>query len=312
MAKQILVTGATGFVGRHVAAALCSRGEDVRAASRNPAKARLDQPSYRWVEADLQREETLRLALAGCDAAVFLVHSIGEENYARREAAGAKAFARAAAEAGVNRIVYLGGVMPTAAKSTHLASRCRTGEILRAGRVPTTELRAGMVIGQGSASWQIVSRLAERLPMIPLPTWLARHSWPVGIQDVVRAIVSALSLTGEGHGCYDLPGPERVSHRELMERAGLALGQVRPMVEVPFVTPRLAACGVSVLTGVEHRLVRELLQSIRVDLDPSGSSFWERIGDAPRPLDRVIREALGPRSSLRDRLLGRLSLGAVA
>jgi uncharacterized protein YbjT (DUF2867 family) len=319
MAKSILVTGATGFVGSHVAAALSAGGEDVRAASRNPERARLRHPNYRWVEADLQSEATLRRALAGCEAAVFLIHSIGEDNYAQREAAGAKAFARAAAEAGVKRIVYLGGVMPTAAKSTHLASRCRTGEILRAGQVPTTELRAGMVIGRGSASWQIVSRLAERLPVIPLPAWLSRHSWPIGIQDVVRAVLAALSLTDEGHACYDLPGLERISHSRLMERTGLALGDVRPMIEVPFVSPGLAARCVSALTGVEHRLVRELLQSIRVDLDPSGSSFWERIGDAPQSLDRVIRDAIGPRVvrdaigprvSLRGRLLERLRLGA--
>ncbi|MHC4392671.1 MAG: Rossmann-fold NAD(P)-binding domain-containing protein [Planctomycetota bacterium] len=157
-----------------------------------------------------------------------------------------------------------------------------------------------------------MSRLTERLPVIPLPAWLSRHSWPIGIQDVVRAILAALSLTGEGHGCYELPGPERVSHSELMARTGLALGHARSMIEVPFVSPGMAARCVSTLTGVEHRLVRELLQSIRVDLDPSGSSFWQRIGDAPQPLDRVIRDAVGPRISLRGRLLERLSLSAAA
>ncbi|MHC4830435.1 MAG: Rossmann-fold NAD(P)-binding domain-containing protein, partial [Planctomycetota bacterium] len=202
----------------------------------------------------------------------------------------ALAFREAAAAAGVRRIVYLGGVQPAGRSSTHLNARMRTGEILRSGPVSTVELRAGMIVGAGSASWQIVMGLAQRLPLIVLPSWLTSHSWPVGVHDVIRSLLAA--LTAERGGCYELPGPARISHRKLLELIARALGRRLPVLSVPLLGPRLSSYGVAALTGVDRRLVGELLEGIRVDLDPTGPTFWGVMGDHPQSLGIAIRSAV--------------------
>jgi uncharacterized protein YbjT (DUF2867 family) len=176
----ILLTGATGFIGSHVAIALAAAG--------------YEEPGRSWVEVDLERPDTLPAALAGCAGAIYLVHGMGtgRDDYPEHERVGAETFASAAATAKLSRIVYLGGVVPPRGASRHLRIRARTGEILRAGAVETIELRAAMVVGAGSASWGMVRDLARRLPAMVLPRWLRNVSYPIAVEDVVKGLIAAL------------------------------------------------------------------------------------------------------------------------
>lgn len=291
----ILLTGATGFVGSHVVVALEAAGHAVRCATRSPEEARRKAPGLTWVAADLLKPETLGPALAGCDAAVFLVHAMGtghEDDYPERERDSAKAFADAAAKAGVKRIVYLGGVVPRRHVSRHLRSRERTGEILRAGAVETLELRAAMVIGAGSTSWIMVRDLARRLPAMVLPRWLRNTSYPVAIEDVVRGIVGALALPVGRSRIYELPGPERLTHRAVLERAAAAMGHHRVMLSVPVLTPKLSSYWIALVTRTSLALAQELVEGVREDLEPSHPTLWSELHYQPLAVDEAIRRAL--------------------
>ncbi|MFN0250622.1 MAG: NAD(P)H-binding protein [Kofleriaceae bacterium] len=293
---MILVTGATGFVGRHVVVALRDAGHRVRCATRSLERARASSPELEWVELDLLRPSTLEPALAGCDSAVFLVHGMESghgTDYPEREQRGAHAFAEAAAAARLTRIVYLGGVVPTTGASRHLRSRQRTGETLRAGSVETLELRAAMVIGAESTSWVMVRDLARRLPAMVLPRWLRNTSYPIGIDDVVHGIVAALALPTTGSAIFELPGPERLTHREVLIRAATAMGRRRRlMISVPILTPRLSSYWIALVTRTSLVMARELVEGVRSNLEPTNESLWDRIGHRPLSIDEAIRRAL--------------------
>lgn len=250
------------------------------------------------MEVDLDRPDTLEPALAalgGCRKAFYLVHGMGSgragDDYAEREAGAARDFAAAAGRAGLSKVVYLGGVAPAGEPSRHLASRLAVGEILRAGPVPTHELRAAMVVGTGGSSWRIVRDLAKRLPAMVLPAWLRNRSSPVFVDDVAVALLGALDLPGTGW--LDLPGPEVLSHRDLLDRVADAFGFHPTMVEVPFVTPRLSSYWIGLVSGANLALARELVEGLTSDLIPTGESVWDRLpGRAPTPLDTAITESI--------------------
>ena len=177
--RSILLTGATGFVGGAVRPALVANGWRVRCLTRDAARARTREPAFDWVQGDVADPASCGHALAGCQAALYLVHGIGEgPDYVRHEVLAASNFSRAAAAAGVERIVYLGGVAPSGVASEHLRSRLEVGEALRAGPVKTVELRASMICGHASLSWLIVRDLAARLPVMVLPRWLKSRTQP--------------------------------------------------------------------------------------------------------------------------------------
>lgn len=290
---KVLLTGATGFVGTHLYPALVAAGHEVVCATRSPDEARARDPDRRWVELDLDAK-TIDPAFAGCDAAYFLIHGMDDgADYPEREARGARAFRAAAARAGLERVVFLGGVMPAHHQaSRHLESRQRTGEVLRGGEVETIELRAGMIIGPRSAGWDMVRDLAARLPAMLLPRWLRNHSHPVAIDDVVAALVAVLGLPARGSRVFELPGPERIAHRELLRRVAGELGHSRLMLDVPVLTPRLSSYWIALVTRVDLRMARELVEGVRFDLDPSGPILWDVIGHHPMPIDDAVRLAL--------------------
>lgn len=297
----VLVTGATGFVGSRLLATLARREVEVRAGSRRaPGRS---TPRVSWVQLDVNRPETLLPALDGCEAAYFLVHALGTPGFEQREERAAASFASAAEHAGVQRIVYLGGVAPSARASTHLRSRLRTGALLRAGRVPTFELRAGMIIGVGSESWRIVRDLATRLPVMVLPRWMHSRSQPVAIDDVLFALAGALDVPLERAGVYDLPGPEVLSAREILARVARLNGTAPVMVEVPVVSPRLSSHWIRWVTRAHGDVARELVEGLREDLLASQPPFWTLL--PPRdlvPFDVAARRALleeGPNLPLR-------------
>ena len=207
--KQVLLTGASGFVGRRLAPVLEAVGWQVRCVSRNAADMQRTWPKQTWVQADLTQAHELERALTGCQVAYYLVHSLGQSSHGllEREQAAAEMFAAAAARADIERIVYLGAIAPQGSPSEHLRSRLEVGRVLRAGRVSTLELRAPIIVGYGSASWRIVRDLAARLPGMVLPRWLKSRSEPAALRcDRRPGHRGRVPLTRSAS--FDLPGPK--------------------------------------------------------------------------------------------------------
>lgn len=273
---RLLLTGATGFVGRHVRPALVHAGWDVVGATRDPQQAAQRFPREQWVQLDVADPDSVSAALEGCDAALYLVHGMGDgRDYAAAERRAAANFLAAAEKNRVRRIVYLGGIRPRGAVSTHLGSRLATGEVLRSGRVSTIELGASMIIGPGSESWRIVRDLAARLPLMVIPKWLESRSQPIAIEDVCAAMVHALRLDMYGSAVFSLPGPETLSAREILRRTA-ELGGIRPlMFGVPFVSPRLSSYWIRLVTRANRHVASELVQGLTGDLVAEDDGFWD-------------------------------------
>ncbi len=282
----LLLTGATGFVGNAVRPALDAKGWRVRCLTRDVARARRRLPAVDWVEGDVGDAASCARALAGCRAAFYLVHGMGEgaPDYHRREVAAATTFSRAAQAAGVQRIVYLGGIAPAGSGSEHLRSRLDVGEALRSGPVPAVELRASMIVGHGSLSWLIVRDLAARLPFMILPQWLKSRTQPVAIADVVIALVRALDVQLPGSASFDIPGPFTLSGKSILEETARVLGLPHPrMIEVPLLSPRLSSLWVRFVTRAQWSVAREVVVGLAEDLLARDDRFWGLI-DHPNRL----------------------------
>jgi len=281
----VLVLGSTGFVGRSLVTALSDAEEIVRAASRTtpPRSADSEWLSSRWIRCDLARPETIPLALEGVDVAYYLVHSMAKhgDDFRETDRRCARQFAHAAAHSACRRIVYLGGVAPRGRPSEHLASRLEVGEILRAGATPTLELRASMIVGNGSASWQIVRDLAARLPFMLLPRWLESKTCPIALPDVIAALLDAREVPLTGSTWFDIPGPDVLSARQMLEIVAALDGRQVPSVRVPVLTPGLSAMWLKLVSGADYALARELVLGLTEDLLPQ-RSFWDATGRPPR------------------------------
>jgi uncharacterized protein YbjT (DUF2867 family) len=282
--RSLPLTGATGFVGGAVRPALAREGWHLRCLTRDAARAQKREPALDWVQGDVGDQESCARAMSGCQAALYLVHGIGEgADYRRQEVTAAGTFATVAAAAGLERIVYLGGVAPIGAGSDHLRSRLEVGEALRAGPVKTIELRASMIVGHGSLSWLIVRDLAARLPFMVLPRWLKSRTQPVAIEDVVTALVRALELPLATSAWFDIPGPVTLSGREILEETARVMGLRHPcMVEVPFLSPSLSSLWVRFVTRARWSVAREVVVGLTEDLLARDDRFWELIGHPHR------------------------------
>jgi uncharacterized protein YbjT (DUF2867 family) len=304
---RVLVTGATGFVGRSLVPALLARGVALRGTRR--ASRREQDPRLEWIEADLSRPADLSRALDGVRAAFFLVHGMasGREDYADEERRAAAAFAREAERAGLERVVYLGGVAPRGPPSRHLASRLAVGEVLRSGRVPTLELRASMIVGAGSASWQVVRDLAMRLPAMILPAWAESRTCPIDVSDAVAALAAGLSVPLPESAWYDVPGPDVVTVREILERVAALRGRALPAVRAPLPYPRISTLWLKLVSDAQWSVVRELVLGLAHDLLPADDRYWTLAALPPRvPFDEAARRALAEsprRAGLRGALL---------
>lgn len=295
MTAVVLLTGATGFIGDRLHDPLRAAGYRVRCLTRGPERARARWPDREWVGGDAHDPEALAAALAGCRSSYYLMHGMGDlsPGWIDREVAGAEMFARVAEQAGLERIIYLGGVEPRGNPSDHLRARLQTGDRLRRGGVPCAELRAGLIIGAGSASWTIVRDLAARLPAMILPLWLENQSQPVAVEDVVAALLAANDVPLPASRVWDLPGPESLSGAEVLMRIAGLLGR-RPLIaRVPLISPRLSSHWIRLVTRADYRLSAELVEGLTSDLVARHPAFWQEAG-LPEPLgfDEAARRAL--------------------
>jgi uncharacterized protein YbjT (DUF2867 family) len=282
---RVLLTGGTGFVGQAVWPALEEAGYAVRGLTRDADGARARWPQKEWAEGDVESGDGIADALNGCDAGIYLVHGMGrgDDDFRRRDREAAEAFARSAAEAGVSRLLYLGGVDPQGPRSEHLASRLEVGEILRSGAVPCLELRASMIVGYGSLSWWIVRDLAARLPVMVLPRWMKHRTEPVAISDVVIALVRGLSIPLETSASYDIPGPEALTEKEIVIQTARALGLRPPaMIGVPVLSPWWSSHWVHMVTRADWGVAREIVLGLADDLIARNAEYWDIIGHEDR------------------------------
>lgn len=279
----VLLTGATGFVGRTLYPKLRADGWEVRCASRRPQEAAREWPDRDWLYMDVEDADSIGSALEGCGSAMYLVHQMGGgPGYAERERQSAALFREQCERHDVRRVVYLGGVAPPTTPSKHLASRLEAGRVLRRGDLSTIELRAAMIIGEGSESWQIVRDLAERLPVMVLPKWTRSKSQPVAISDVVEALSAALSLPAEAAGWYDIPGPDVLTVRQILMEVGRQLGREPLTFDVPLLSPKLSSYWLRFVTTCDAFVARQLVQGLKTDLLAASDEYWRMIDHLER------------------------------
>lgn len=297
---QIAVIGATGYVGGRLVPELLAAGHDVRCLARNPD--RLATVEWRAdvdvVTADVLDRSSLVDALAGVEAVYYLVHAMGTAaDFERTDRLGAENTREAAATAGVGQIIYLGGLGDELAGelSPHLASRHEVGRVLADGDVTVTELRAAVIIGSGSASFEMLRHLTEVLPLMTCPRWVTRtQCQPIAIADVLHYLIAALDLRGYGSEVFEIGGPDVLTYRDMMLRYADAAGLGRRViVPVPVLTPRLSSHWVNLVTPLPYGLARPLVESLINDVVVSPERDIARVVDhSPYTLDEAIRRAL--------------------
>lgn len=290
----ILLTGATGYVGGRLLEALEARGRRVRCLTRRPdALAARVGSGTTVVAGDVLDASTLPSAMEGVGTAYYLVHSMGATGaFEEKDRRGAENFARAARRAGVGRIIYLGGLGESGDLSPHLASRQEVGRVLRESGLCTLELRASIILGSGSASFEIVRALVEKLPVMVTPRWVETEAQPIGIEDVVAYLVEAAERPLRESAVVEIGGPDRVSYRGIMEEYARQRGLRRVMVRVPLLTPRLSSLWLGLVTPVYARIGRELIDGVRNPTVVRDHAAREAFAVEPRPVSQAIARAL--------------------
>jgi uncharacterized protein YbjT (DUF2867 family) len=298
---RCLVTGASGYIGGRLVPELLAAGYPVRCLARDPGKLS-DRP---WTDAveiatgDALDGDSLRRALDGVGVAYYLIHSLGTgPSFERRDRDAARIFAVAARSAGVERLVYLGGMNsgPSGDLSPHLRSRGEVGEILLDSGVPTAALQAAVIIGSGSASFEMLRYLTERLPAMVTPRWVETRIQPIAVHDVLRYLVGAAGLPPEVSRRFDIGGPDVLNYADMMRRYAAVAGlRPRVLVPVPLLTPRLSSLWVGLVTPVPAGLAMPLVESLRNEVVCSEHDIAEYVPDPPGgliPLDAAIALAL--------------------
>ena len=289
---RILLSGATGYVGGRLLHALLARGLDVRCLARRP-EAISPQPGLEVVAGDALDADAVRRALEGIDVAYYLIHAMhSRDSFEKLDRRAATIFAEAARDAGVRRIVYLGGLGEGPDLSPHLASRQEVGRLLASTGVETIELRASIVIGSGSLSFELVRALTERLPVMVTPRWVRTRAQPIAIEDVVAYLLAAFDLDARGSEVFEIGGADVATYGDLMHEYARQRGLHRLLIRVPVLTPRLSSLWLALVTPVSARVGRKLVESLPHETVVRDPSALERFPIRPRGYREAIARAL--------------------
>jgi uncharacterized protein YbjT (DUF2867 family) len=284
------VLGATGFVGRALVPALARRGEVVSVSRRGEERP---LSGVRPVAADVTDARSLRPALEGADVVYHLVHSLGARDFAERDRRAAETVAAESARAGVAQIVYLGGLGDDREDlSEHLRSRSETAAILADGEVPVTTLRAAVIVGPGSAAFETIVALVDRLPVMLAPRWIANPTQPVALRDVVHYLVGVAGTPDAVGEEFDVGGPEILTYGQMIEQVAALRGRRPRILEVPVLTPRLSSYWLHLVTPASARVARPLIEGLRNPTVARDERIRQLVPLALTPFADAAREAL--------------------
>ena len=288
---RVAVLGASGVIGSALVERLRTEHDVVAIARR----AR-DEAGVEWVAADLSDERDAARALAGADVAMHLVHSLGSGDYEQLDLRIADNVARAAAAAGTSQIIYLGGLGDDSPDlSNHLRSRRETGLALARGPVPVTTLRAGIVVGRGSAAFETIVALVDRLPAMLCPRWVSVPTQPIALEDMLAIISGVVGLEAAYGETFDVGGPEVMTYREMIDRIARIRGRRPLIVEVPVLTPRLSSWWLHLVTPVKASVARPLIDGLRNPTVAREDRIRELVDVPATSFDDAVREALAER-----------------
>jgi len=291
--NRLLLTGASGYVGGRLLAELQRRGLAVRCLARRPEFLLPKVAIGTEVMAgDVLERNSLARAMRNIGTAYYLVHSMGSNDFEETDRLGARNFAEAAREAGIQRIVYLGGLGTGRELSSHLRSRQEVGNILRSTGVPVIEFRASIIIGSGSLSFEMIRALVERLPMMIAPKWVTVLAQPLAINDLLQYLIAACNLSGRENQIFEIGGPDRVSYGDLMREYARQRGLRRLMIRVPLLTPRLSSLWLGLVTPLYARIGRKLIDSIRNPTVVGDDSALKAFTIRPMGVREAIASAL--------------------
>ena len=288
---RVLVTGATGFVGRRLVPALLEEGHEVRAMTRRAGSySGPGEP----VQGDVDDPASLAGPLEGVEIAFYLVHSLDDADFERKDADAARAFGAAAAGAGVRQVVYLGGLGSDDQQlSAHLRSRREVEGLLGEAGVPVTVLRAAIVVGAGGISWEITRQLVKNLPAMVVPRWARTRTQPIALDDVVRYLVGVAGNDAARGRTFDIGGPDRLSYVDMLRIASeVDRGGQVPIVTVPVLTPRLSSYWLALVTDVDATTGRNLIDSMGTEVLVTEQSIREVVPGEPLPYAEAVRRAL--------------------
>ncbi|RYC11485.1 NAD(P)H-binding protein [Nocardioides zhouii] len=292
----VLVTGATGFIGRRLVPALIDAGHDVRAMTRHPET--YDGPGEP-VGADVMDADSLRPALDGVDVAIYLVHSLDDPDFERKDAQAARNFSAAAKAAGLSQIVYMGGLGDEGQElSAHLRSRREVEGLLGTDGVPVTVLRAAIVVGHGGISWELTRQLVKNLPAMVVPKWVGTRTQPISIDDVVRYLAGVVGQDEALDRVFEIGGPDTLTYREMLQGVALAMnGRKLPIVVVPLLTPGLSSRWLALVTDVDVTTGRNLIDSMSTEVVVRDTSIREVVPGEPQTYEEAVRRALAERAA---------------
>jgi len=289
---RILVTGATGFIGRRLVRALVEAGHDVKAMTRHPET--YDGPG-RPVRGDVAERASLTEPLEDVDVAYYLVHSLDNTDFEKRDADAARMFAKVAATTGVGQIVYLGGLgnEHNGALSAHLRSRREVEGLLGSTGIPVTVLRAAIVVGKGGVSWEMTRQLVKKLPAMVVPKWVGTRTQPIGIDDVVSYLVGVAGHEKALGQVYEIGGPEVLTYGEMLQQAAMVMnGRELPVVQVPVLTPRLSSYWLALVTDVDITTGRNLIDSMGTEVVVTDDAIRDVVPLDLVPYQETVRRAL--------------------
>jgi uncharacterized protein YbjT (DUF2867 family) len=287
----VLVTGATGFIGRRLVPELVERGMTVRAMTRRPDA--YDGPGEP-VGGDVHDADSLIDALKGVDVAIYLVHSLDDPEFERKDAEAARTFGRVAAEAGVSQIVYMGGLGADGENlSPHLRSRREVEGLLGEAGVPVTVLRAAIVVGAGGISWELTRQLVKNLPAMVVPKWVSTMTQPIAVDDVIRYLAGVIGKEEALGRVFEIGGADRLTYLEMLQVAAEVRGGHRvPIIQVPVLTPRLSSYWLALVTDVDTTTGRNLIDSMSTEVVVNDHSIRDVVPGEPLTYAEAVRRAL--------------------